>query len=72
MKKRNEAGRMEMMGPAPAAIGKVNDIFRFVLYIKCAFYDKLVAVKDSLEKELEAYTEIPETVQFDFDPIHMI
>ncbi len=72
MKKRNEAGRMEMMGPAPAAIGKVNDIFRFVLYIKCAFYDKLVAVKDSLEKELEACTEIPETVQFDFDPIHLL
>ncbi len=60
--------RIMVLGPAPAAIGRINDIFRFVIYIKYENYGKLVEVKDALEAALEGY-QGRESVQFDFDPM---
>ena len=64
--------RLVVMGPAAASIGRVNDIFRFVLYIKHGNYDKLVAVKDRLEEMLQIWQPRYETVQFDFDPMNTL
>jgi primosomal protein N' (replication factor Y) len=59
------------IGPAPANISKINDIFRFVFYIKDKEYDKLVEVKNILEERVKALKPT-ESVQFDFDPVGAI
>ncbi len=65
-------GELQVIGPAPASISRINDIFRFVFYVKCSKYGKLVQIKDLLEEEVQRSGPIAETVQFDFDPINVI
>lgn len=67
-----EAGRVMVIGPAPAAIGRINDIFRFVFYVKHEKYGTLVKVKDFLEEKLQIWQTRTETVQFDFDPMNTL
>lgn len=67
-----ERDRMQIIGPAPAAIGRINDIFRFVFYVKCAKYDTLVKVKDVLEEKIQGEQLRTEVVQFDFDPVNTL
>ncbi len=62
--------RMLLIGPAPASIGRINDIFRFVFYLKYANYGTLVKVKDALEEKIREWQPKGENVQFDFDPIN--
>jgi len=62
--------RMQIIGPAPASIGKINDIFRFVFYVKHSKYDRLVQIKDVLEENLQLIQPVTESVQFDFDPMN--
>ena len=62
---------MMILGPAPASIGRINDIFRFVFYIKYGKYGKLVQIKDVLEEKLSQY-QGREIVQFDFDPMNVM
>ncbi len=64
-------GQAALMGPAPASIEKLNDIFRFVFYIKCREYDTLVQIKDRAEELLKQW-QPQESVQFDFDPVHTL
>lgn len=64
--------RMTVIGPAPASIGKVNDIFRFVFYVKHAKYDMLVQIKDVLEEKIQLWQPRYESVQFDFDPMNTL
>lgn len=66
------AERMVVIGPAPASIGKVNDIFRFVFYVKHAKYDMLVQIKDVLEEKIQLWQPRYENVQFDFDPMNTL
>lgn len=67
-----ERDRMQIIGPAPAAIGRINDIFRFVFYVKSAKYDTLVKVKDVLEEKIQGEQLRTELVQFDFDPVNTL
>jgi primosomal protein N' (replication factor Y) (superfamily II helicase) len=63
-----EAG---MIGPAPAAIAKANDIYRQVIYIKHDEYETLISVKNYLEgyfRYSEVFTGCG--LQFDFDPMN--
>lgn len=62
--------RMQIIGPAPAALGKVNDIFRYVFYIKYEKYDTLVAVKDKLEERVQSLQLKNEMMQIDFNPVN--
>lgn len=62
--------KLRVIGPAPAAIGRISDIFRYVLYVKDPDYDRLVAGKDCLEQYLNTQENRQESVQFDFDPMH--
>lgn len=70
-KRTQEQPSLAVMGPAPASIGKVNDVYRFVFYIKDAQYDALIEIKDLLETELKQLNPA-EMVQFDFDPVSML
>ena len=67
-----DIARLQVIGPAPASIARVNDIFRFVFYIKCREYDKLVEIKDILEEKIQEWQLTDELVQFDFDPMNTI
>ncbi|WP_276948937.1 replication restart helicase PriA [Acetatifactor muris] len=71
-KGRERMPELQLIGPAPASVGKINDIFRFVFYVKCADYGKLVQVKDLLEEEIQKIQPVNESVQFDFDPVNMM
>ncbi len=64
---KEKQGDFTVIGPAPASIGRINDIFRFVFYVKCRKYDKLIETKEFLEEEIQ---KMHVTVQFDFDPMH--
>jgi primosomal protein N' len=61
---------MQLVGPADASISKINDIYRKVIYLKTGDYDKLIAVKDAVEKLATSgaiYKNI--NIQFDFNPM---
>ncbi len=61
-----EADKMlQVIGPAPAGISCIRDVYRYVLYLKCDDYGCLVEMKNRIE-------EMPLDrvgVQFDFDPV---
>jgi MFS family permease len=60
------------VGTAAAQIGRIRDVYRFVLYVKDPAYETLVRCKDLLEADLAGLAAAgaapPVTVQFDFDP----
>lgn len=63
-----------LIGPVPATVGKINDYYRYTMYIKDKSYERLIGIKDRIEAFLKqnetgrAYRY--ETVQFDFDPLN--
>lgn len=61
---------LRILGPAPAVVSRISDIYRFVIYAKSEKYEKLVSVKDELEKVIDNLRLKNEQVQFDFDPIN--
>ena len=62
--------KVQIIGPAPAFVGKIKDVYRFVFYVKSANYDTLVEIKDSLDIEIQKLQLRKESVQFDFDPMN--
>ncbi|MBQ8821122.1 MAG: primosomal protein N' [Lachnospiraceae bacterium] len=62
--------RLQVIGPSPAGIGKIEDIYRFVFYVKHKEYEQLVQVKDMLEEHLHEGNYSRVSVQFDFDPVN--
>ena len=57
-----------VIGPAPASVSKINDVYRQVFYLKHKSYDALVEIKDFLEEALSTRKQFKESVFFDFDP----
>lgn len=68
--KKAAAGRLSIIGPAKAGIGKIKDIYRFVFYLKGREYADLIQIKDTLEEEIKRLQLKNEMVQFDFNPIN--
>ena len=66
---KHELGQAVVIGPSKASIGKINDIYRFVLYCKSSDYRKLTAIKDRIEQAVALLERKDENIQFDFDPI---
>ncbi len=60
---------VRVIGPAAAAVSKINDIYRYVLYIKHKDYEELVKVKDLVEEAMNSRESKREAIQFDFDPM---
>ena len=59
-----------VIGPAAAAIGKVNDVYRFVFYCKSNEMQNLIDAKDKIELYIKRLGKIREMVYFDFDPVN--
>ena len=64
--------KIQVLGPAPANISKINDIYRYVFYVKHKEYDTLVNVKDRVEETLRKWQPRQLSIQFDFDPITIL
>lgn len=64
-----ESEKMVVIGPAKASIGKIKDIYRFVIYCKSPDYGQLTQIKDKIEQYLSPLVLKEENVQFDFDPM---
>ncbi|MCM1388055.1 MAG: primosomal protein N' [Bacillus sp. (in: Bacteria)] len=58
-----------IIGPAQAAISKINDWYRHTLYLKHADYENLVKIKDMMEEYAKEQNLKNVTIQFDFDPM---
>lgn len=61
---------LRVIGPAEAGIGKISDIYRHVFYVRHSDYQRLVEVKDKLERFCRERAFKNQTVQFDFDPMN--
>lgn len=62
---------LQLIGPADAAVAKVKDVYRKVLYFKHQEYGTLVQIKDVLEQFVNRHREFKNvSVQFDFDPMN--
>ncbi len=59
---------VRIIGPSPASIAYINDIYRQVLYVKSEEYENLVLVKDMIEQEFMGRKQGNVNVFFDFDP----
>lgn len=61
---------VNIIGPASPGIGKINDVYRKVLYLKCERYDTLVTIKNRMERYIEANKGFDKMrIQFDFNPM---
>lgn len=59
-----------IIGPSAAAVGRINDIYRNVFYIKHREYQVLVEIKDALELYMNQAQWEKDSVQFDFNPMN--
>ena len=58
---------LHIIGPAPASVGKVKDVYRRILYLKHENYDLLVRIKDRMEEYIEINSGFRKVnIQFDF------
>lgn len=48
--------KLQVIGPAEESIGKIQDVYRKVIYIKGGSLEELIALKNKLEKYMEANT----------------
>ncbi|MDE7201891.1 MAG: primosomal protein N' [Lachnospiraceae bacterium] len=69
-KRQFEDKRPVIIGPTEAMIGKINDIYRCVFYIKHREYQVLTRIKDALEQTIHARQWNADSIQFDFDPMN--
>ncbi len=68
---RGKLSGVQMIGPADAAVAKLKDVYRRVLYFKHSEYETLVQMKDVLEQYIYHHREFRNvTVQFDFDAMN--
>ena len=64
--------QVNVIGPASPYVGKVNDVYRKVLYFKHERYDVLTDMKDKLEQYIEVNTGFAKLrIQFDFNPMNI-
>ncbi len=59
-----------ILGPTPAGIVKISDIYRYALHIKYAKLETLIKIKDHAEKIMEEKKNGEIRLQFDFDPMN--
>lgn len=71
-KAREKAGAMRVIGPAPAALEKLSDMYRYVLYIKADTQQPLMEARERIEAFLQQEEALSNrvTVTFDMDPVH--
>ena len=61
--------RVIPIGPADAAVAKVSDVYRKIVYLKAEQYQMLVTIKDEIEELMQENRQFSDViVQFDFNP----
>lgn len=61
-----------IIGPTSPYVGKVNDIYRKVLYFKHEKYEVLINMKDKLEQYVEVNSGFSKLrIQYDFNPMNI-
>ena len=61
-----------IIGPTSPYIGKMNDVYRRLIYIRSESYDTLIEMKDRLEQYMEMNSGFQKVkVQFDFNPMNI-
>ena len=64
--------KVRCIGPASPYVGKVNDVYRRVIYIKHPRYEMLTEMKDKLEQYIELNSGFKKLrIQFDFNPMNI-
>lgn len=62
----------QVIGPASPYVGKVNDVYRKVLYLKSEEYQVLIRIKDHMERYIEINRGFANMrIQFDFNPMNV-
>ena len=61
-------GRAEVIGPAKAGIGKINDVYRFIFYIKSKDKNILIKCREMLEERKMDVEDL--MVVFDMNPMN--
>lgn len=59
-----------VIGPAKASIGKINDVYRFMVYCKSSDENTLIRIRDLMEQFTACMESKREAVQFDLDPVN--
>ena len=63
---------VRIIGPTSPYVGKVNDVYRRIIYLKHAEYDVLIDMKNKLEKYIEINSGFQSMrIQFDFNPVNI-
>lgn len=63
---------IQIIGPASPGVGKINDIYRKVIYLKDEKYDTLIDMKNKLEQYIEVNSGFDKVrIQFDFNPMNI-
>jgi primosomal protein N' (replication factor Y) len=63
---------VKIIGPTSPAIGKINNIYRKVFYIKAKEYVTLVTLKNKMESYIEINSGFQRIrTQFDFNPMRL-
>ena len=64
--------QVQIIGPASPYVGKVNNVYRKVLYLKHPKYEVLTVMKDKLEQYIEVNSGFQKLrIQFDFNPMNI-
>jgi primosomal protein N' (replication factor Y) len=64
--------QVRIIGPTSPYVGKINDVYRRVLYLKHTDYHSLTAMKDKLEQYIEMNAGFAKLrIQFDFNPMNI-
>ncbi len=67
---KEHAPKSTLVGPAPAGISKINDIYRQIFMVKTKEEETLIGIKDLLEEHSQWKNEKEISVMFDFNPIN--
>lgn len=62
---------IHVLGATPAAISKLKDVYRYVIYVKATRPETLMILKNALEERRIKKHSGQEIVQYDFDPVNM-
>ncbi|MGN1377379.1 MAG: primosomal protein N' [Dorea sp.] len=64
--------QIQIIGPASPYVGRVNDVYRLVLYLKCEAYQVLMEAKNQMERYIEINRGFASLrIQFDFNPMNI-
>ena len=68
---KNRFDNLHLIGPAPAGISKINDMYRYQFYVKDSDEERLDEMKSLLEEKTKADAYKKDFIQIDYDPMNM-